>query len=574
MKSFREFIIEKSEAEQISRKDAERLQRMARPETSSSSAEKISRGLEPAQARMGRKTRKAPSALTQGQIAGAWKSGSEGKPSVMATSSKPEGGTWFGSSKKAIETGQETLRQQVRDTLAKNRGGSAELQAAQSSGPKETMVGKGAKPGTGETYRANRPSETKATGVSNLPPKGQSRGRTGNKQFSGDAKYKEMLAALPNAEPKKPRTRTVKQADVSKDIAQQTSDYKTERGERAYQKAKLDQEVRRQFPTGKGGLKADETNPHVDKSKRVGRAKQVVGSSNVWDQSKAPANPFKGLETKKPTKTTYPSFFKATKPNIQKVVRTGAPDRSATRQAIQNLRKSDRNRKSTSSFTTNKATTHGIGPDGKYLSPEMRKAAHKNRNVSAVTVYQQPKEKKKSGGGMIRKPSADALQRAVRDGNKSRLSKSKPQTQPQQTQPQQTRPQQPQMTPQSVGSEVSKSISKTQARGRVGAGAVLSALGAAQEYNVGSARAKAEGKGRLGQLFRGAMRAGGAFLGGTGGAALGGAVTKSGIGAAAAGAYGYSAGAEAGSRLAKKVEKSSAGRWLAKTAKKYVPGLA
>jgi len=165
---------------------------------------------------------------------------------------------------------------------------------------------------------------------------------------------------------------------------------------------------------------------------------------------------------------------------------------------------------------------------------------------------------------MIRKPSADALQRAVRDGNKSRLSKS----------PTQPQPQQPQLTAKSVGSEVSKSISNTQARGRVGAGAVLSALGAAQEYNVGASRAKAEGKGKLGQLFRGAMRAGGAFLGGTGGTALGGAVTKSGIGAAAAGAFGYAKGAEAGSSLAKKVEKSSAGKWLAKTAKKYVPGIA
>ena len=556
MKSFREFIIEKSESD-ISRKDAEKLQRMVRPETSSSSAERIRRGLEPAQERRVRKTRKAPSALTQGQIAGAWKSGSAGKPSVVATSSKPEGGTWFGSSKKDIEKGQEAVRQQVRDTLAKNKGGSAELQAAQSSGPKETMVGKGAKSGTGETYRANRPSETQATGVSNLPPKGQSRGRTGSKQFSGDARYREMLAKMDDAPAKIPRTRTVKQAEVSKEIAQKTSDYKTERGERAYRKTSADIEARRSFPTGKGGLKADEANPYVKREVRQARAAKLGG--NVWDQPRGSSEPFKG-QGKSPSKTTYPSFFKPTKPNVtaSRISKTAAPDRSATKQAVQFLK--NLRRKSSSTSTPKNATTHGVGPDGKYLSPEMRKAVHKNRNVSSVVVHQPPKEKKKTGGGMVRKPSADTLQRAVAGGNKPRLSKSPTQSQPQ-------------LTAKSVGKQVSKSISKTQARGRVGAGGVLSALGAAQEYKVGAARAKAEGKGKLGQLFRGAMRAGGAFLGGTGGTALGGAVTKSGIGAAAAGAYGYSKGAEAGSSLAKKVEKSKAGQWLASKAKQYVPGL-
>jgi len=557
MKPFREFIIEKSEADPISRKDAEKLQRMARPETSSSSAKKISRGLESAQARIGRKTRKAPSALTQGQLAGAWKSGSEGKPSVMATSNKPEGGTWFGSSKETIKKGQEELRQQVRDTLAKNQGGSAELQAAQSSGPKETMVGKGAKSGTGETYRANRPSETKATGVSNLPPKGQSRGRTGSKQFSGDARYREMLAKMDDAPAKKPRTRTVKQADVSKDIAQKTADYKTERGERAYRKTSADIEARRAFPTGKGGLKADEANPYVKREVRQARAAKLGG--NVWDQPKGSSEPFKG-QGKSPSKTTYPSFFKPTKPNVtaSRISKTAAPDRSATKQAVQFLK--NLRRKSSSTSTPKNATTHGVGPDGQYLSPEMRKAVHKNRNVSSVVVHQPPKEKKKTGGGMVRKPSADALQRAVAGGNKPRLSKSP------------TQSQQPQLTAKSVGSEVSKSISKAQNRGRVGAGGVLSALGAAQEYKVGAARAKREGKGKLGQAFRGAARAAGAFVGGVAGTAIGGKVAGS-VGAIGGGTLGYSKGADFGSRAAKAVEKSSAAKWLAKTAKKYVPGL-
>ena len=107
---------------------------------------------------------------------------------------------------------------------------------------------------------------------------------------------------------------------------------------------------------------------------------------------------------------------------------------------------------------------------------------------------------------------------------------------------------------------------------RVVGGGLLSALGAAQEYKVGAARAKKEGRGKLGQMFRGGARAAGAFLGGTGGSAAGGAVAG-GVGAIAGGAYGYSKGAELGSKLAKNIEKSSAGKWLAKTAKKYVPGL-
>jgi len=576
MKSFREFIIEKSEADPISRKDAEKLQRMSRPETSSSSAERIRRGLESSQERKIRKTRKTPSALTQGQVAGAWKAGGAGKPSVVATSSKPEGGTWFGSSKKAIETGQETLRQQVRDTLAKNRGGSAELQAAQSSGPKETMVGKGAKSGTGETYRANRPSETQATGVS--PKKGRVSGSVskGNIKFSGDAKYKEMLAKMPSAKPKPAKpvstTKVVKQADVSKNIAQQTSDYKTERGERAYRKTGADIEARRSFPTGKGGLKADERNPYVKREVRQARAAKLGG--NVWDQPKGTNRPFKDILKIRPSrdvkidiitkmkaaqqkKQGYPDIdWKATtKPKQSKPI--GAPDRSSVRQAIRDLRasKSKPSTPSTpskpqasksyseipSKFQVSKkdrptqrpvnATTHGVDSQGNYLSKAERKRIHSGK-AGAVVKYQPPKAE------VTPTPS-------------------KPK----------------ELTAKDVGKQVSKSISKSQARSRVGAGGVLSALGAAQEYKVGSARAKAEGKGKLGQLFRGAMRAGGAFLGGTGGTALGGAVTKSGIGAAAAGAYGYAKGAEAGSSLAKKVEKSKAGKWLASKAKQYVPGL-
>ena len=557
MKSFREFITEKREegAFPVSDADKKKLQRQARPETSSLSSERIRRGLD---------TARKP--LSSDEIIGAWKSVKSAKPSVVATSSKPESGVYFGSSKKAIKTAQEQeKRQQVRDTIAKNPTASAELQAAQSSGPKETMVGKGAKSGTGETYRANRPSETQATGVPSKKGRISGSISKGNIKFSGDTKYKEMLAKMPNAPKKTPRvgapvatTKVVKQAEVSKEIAQKTADYKTERGERAYRKTSADIEARRAFPTGKGGLKADEANPYVKREVRQARAAKLGG--NVWDQPKGSSEPFKG-QGKSPSKTTYPSFFKPTKPNVtaSRISKTAAPDRSATKQAVQFLK--NLRRKSSSTSTPKNATTHGVGPDGQYLSPEMRKSVHKNRNVSSVVVHQPPKEKKKTGGGMVRKPSADALQRAVAGGNKPRLSKSP------------TQSQQPQLTAKSVGSEVSKSISKAQNRGRVGAGGVLSALGAAQEYKVGAARAKREGKGKLGQAFRGAARAAGAFAGGVAGTAIGGKVAGS-VGAIGGGALGYSKGADFGSRAAKAVEKSSAAKWLAKTAKKYVPGIA
>jgi len=68
MKSFRDFITEKREEERgafpVSRKDAEKLQRMSRETTSQSSAERISRGLESSEERSSRTKRVVPSART------------------------------------------------------------------------------------------------------------------------------------------------------------------------------------------------------------------------------------------------------------------------------------------------------------------------------------------------------------------------------------------------------------------------------------------------------------------------------------------------------------------------------
>jgi hypothetical protein len=427
------------------------------------------------------------------------------------------------------------------------------------------MVGKGAKSGTGATYRANRPSETQATGVSNLPPKGQSRGRTGSKQFSGDARYREMLAKMDDAPAKKPRTRTVKQAEVSKEIAQKTADYKTERGERAYRKTSADIEARRAFPTGKGGLKADEANPYVKREVRQARAAKLGG--NVWDQPKGSSEPFKG-QGKSPSKTTYPSFFKPTKPNVtaSRISKTAAPGRPATKQAVQFLK--NLRRKSSSTSTPKNATTHGVGPDGKYLSPEMRKAAHKNRNVSSVVVYQEPKKKNRT--------SPAELARREQSKQTAALQKSQKQLGQQFARSIDRSTKQTTAAMERSSAQMSKAmgnIQKTQARKLQGASAALSVLGATQEYKAGAERARRQGYGKLGQIAQGGIRAAGAAAGGTIGGVIGGRV-GGGVGAALGGGYLYSQGAKAGTKVFDTVAKSSQGRWLVKQAKKLVPGLA
>lgn len=412
-----------------------------------------------------------------------------------------------------------------------------------------------------------KPTKPGSYVVDTEPKKGKPTGSLskGNLKFSGDAKYKEMLAKLPNAEPKKPRT--VKQAEVSKEIAQKTAEYKTERGEAAYKKTAADIEARRAFPTGKGGLKADETNPYVKREVRQARAAKLGG--NVWDQPKGSSEPFKG-QGKTPSKTTYPSFFKPTKPRVSasRIAKTTAPDRPATRQAVQFLKSLKRKSSSTTVSTPNKATTHGVGPDGQYLSPEMRKAAHKNRNVTAVVPYKEPKKKRRTSPAELARREQSQQTRALQKSQKQlgqqfarAVDKSTRQTTAAMKQ---------------SSAQMSKAMGdmqKTQARKLQGASAALSLLGATQEYKAGAERARRQGYGKLGQIAQGGLRAAGAAAGGTIGGVVGGRV-GGGVGAALGGGYLYSQGAKAGTKVFDTVAKSSQGRWLAKQAKKLVPGLA
>ena len=136
------------------------------------------------------------------------------------------------------------------------------------------------------------------------------------------------------------RTSGVSQAEVSK----QQAAYRTAQGEKAYQATKLDQDVRRAFPTGKGGLKADELNPYVKKQVRIDRANRL-GVPDPFDPkaSKAPSRPFKSIiksQPSAPVKPVVPDPFKtgSTPARIKKAPTSGAPDRTALKQAVANIR--------------------------------------------------------------------------------------------------------------------------------------------------------------------------------------------------------------------------------------------
>ena len=136
------------------------------------------------------------------------------------------------------------------------------------------------------------------------------------------------------------RTSGVSQAEVSK----QQAAYRTAQGEKAYQATKLDQDVRRAFPTGKGGLKADELNPYVKKQVRIDRANRL-GVPDPFDPkaSRAPSRPFKSIiksQPSAPVKPVVPDPFKtgSTPARIKKAPTSGAPDRTALKQAVANIR--------------------------------------------------------------------------------------------------------------------------------------------------------------------------------------------------------------------------------------------
>ena len=160
-------------------------------------------------------------------------------------------------------------------------------------------------------------------------------GRTGNMKFPGDDAYRKMQDELSKKE--KTKSKTVKQSEVS----QQAKDYRTAQSEKRYQAAKIDLETRRGFQTGKGGLKADESNPYVKREVRQQRAIKQGVPDPFKSKTPAPSDPFKGLKTG--SKAQVPDPFKGAssvpKPRLQGPEQKLKPG-SAETEARRNIRAS------------------------------------------------------------------------------------------------------------------------------------------------------------------------------------------------------------------------------------------
>ena len=178
-----------------------------------------------------------------------------------------------------------------------------------------------------------------------------------DKKFSNPSNPPKV--ANPEA-PKTPKPPVVKQADVSKQAAKYRRAQRVKGatggkttgslskgnlsfpGDRsgATARVKADIEARKGFSGSKsGGLKADEANPNVDRSVRQQRTVKQGIPDPFKSKTPAPARPFKNI-TKgvKSGKPSIPDPFKGTP--IAKPKKTGAPERSALKQAISDLRRS------------------------------------------------------------------------------------------------------------------------------------------------------------------------------------------------------------------------------------------
>jgi len=320
MKDLKKFLSE-ARGDFPSKEDIEKLQRMARPETSASSAKKISRSLSSQVERSGRKTRAVPSSRVIST------------PEGPIITNKPVGGTTpeeiISRAERRNPRGKTASSGDVTDYLGKQRDSGAKTSFDMEASAQRPTVRRTAgteprkplKPGSYvvDTSKTPKVDELKISSKYTSPgtgPRGSS--------ISIDA---------PKT-PKKPPV--VKQSEVS----QQAKSYRTAQGEKKYQAAKSDLEARRGFKTGKGGLKADEANPYVKRSVRQARSSKLGG--DIFNAPSAGNRPFRKLISKSgptPTKTSIPDpFAGATVPKSK--VKTGAPQRTALKQAIADIKAS------------------------------------------------------------------------------------------------------------------------------------------------------------------------------------------------------------------------------------------
>ena len=191
-----------------------------------------------------------------------------------------------------------------------------------------------------------------APGGDPLDPKGR---RKIEKKFSNPSNPPKVA----NPEAPKPKPEGIRQADVSKKAAtyRRAQRIKTATGGKttgslrsgnlsfpgdrsgATAKAKADIEARRGFSgTKSGGLKADETSKFVNRSVRQQRAVKQGIPDPFTSKTPAPADPFKGVIKAKPGKPSIPSPLEGMPVSKPKTRTTGAPDRSAVKQAVSDIR--------------------------------------------------------------------------------------------------------------------------------------------------------------------------------------------------------------------------------------------
>ena len=187
-----------------------------------------------------------------------------------------------------------------------------------------------------------------------LDPKGR---KKIDKKFSDPSNPPKV--ADPEAPKSAPKPEAVKQSDVSKQAANYRRAERVKGatggkttgslskgnlsfpGDRSgtYQKTKSDIEARKGFSGSKsGGLKADESNPNVNRSVRQQRTVKQGIPDPFKSKTPAPADPFKGITSSKPVKPSIPDPFKGSASVPPKSKKTGAPERPAMRQAISDIK--------------------------------------------------------------------------------------------------------------------------------------------------------------------------------------------------------------------------------------------
>ena len=191
-----------------------------------------------------------------------------------------------------------------------------------------------------------------------LDPKGR---KKIDKKFSNPANPPKV--ADPEAPKPAPKPEAVKQSDVSKQAANYRRAERVKGatggkttgslskgnlsfpGDRsgATAKAKSDIEARKGFSGSKsGGLKADESNPNVNRTVRQQRTVKQGIPDPFKSKTPAPADPFKGVTSAKSGKPSIPDPFKSatTKPKTSPKPKAPSGPGPATSQAIKDIRNS------------------------------------------------------------------------------------------------------------------------------------------------------------------------------------------------------------------------------------------